>query len=266
MTSPMAYEEELKMVVKELSKKYNFDEKEALKELNIKKEQKNIPLPFCNKILDGCRAVKYNYGLFTQCCKKIEESDLCKSCMKKESESDDPIHRIEERMKKGTTYRDEKGRQVVRYGNIMEKMGISREAAIATAVKYDLEIPETEFEIVKAKRGRPKKDTTTTTPTTTTTTTPPVKKRGRPRKEKANPDVQPGDKLIGELVATAHKKTENIENPKIVEEEEEEEEVEVVRIQYKGKEYFKDANNTVYNADGEEEGIWNETQQLIEVA
>ena len=142
--------------VKKLSKKYKFDNLEASRYLKLSEVKKGkIVLPFCGKINEECcEGIKLNYDLYTQCHNKKESKNLCKSCIK----DDAKYGRIQERVKDGDNFRDPKGKKPVKYGNVMEKLNITKEEAIAEAEKYGLIIPESEFEIYKAKRGRPKKN------------------------------------------------------------------------------------------------------------
>ena len=168
-------------IVIELSKKYNFDVAEALDHLNLdvvvdKSEIKkvrntkkiSIPLPFCGKINEtNCYAIRLNHGLYTQCTNIHSEENgsnpVCITCMRqleKNSNKAPTYGYIRERIEKGEGFRDPKGKSAVNYGNIMEKLKISRNEAESEAEKQGLTIPEKQFDVKKSQRGRPKKDTT----------------------------------------------------------------------------------------------------------
>jgi len=158
-------------VVRKLSKKYDFefDEGVGLLKLSIPtvpvkpltNKPTNIPLPFCGVIFDTCVGIKLNHGLYTQCLSKRTSGDLCKVCYNQsvKNTSGKPTYGlIHERL--DTPYmefKDPKGKCVVNYGNVMEKLGISREQAEDIARKQGIIIPEEQFAVKKKTRGRPKK-------------------------------------------------------------------------------------------------------------
>ena len=184
-----------------LSEKYKFNNREALEYLKLEKKKSKIILPFCGVInKECCEGVKLNYGLYTQCTNKKEKNNLCKQCVK---DGEPRYGRIKERLEQGDNYRDIKGKFPIKYGNIMEKFNITKEEAIEEARKYNLTIPDKEFEIYKAKRGRPKKEVAVSDTESECSIKEP-KKRGRPKKEKTIlSSLAPGDTLIAELVAQA---------------------------------------------------------------
>ena len=61
-----------------------------------------------------------------------------------------------DRVKLGDKFRDPKGKSPVKYGNIMEKLNITREQAKKKQKNMDLQFRK-KIEI-KVQRGRPKKD------------------------------------------------------------------------------------------------------------
>ena len=207
-------------IVKELSAKFGFSIDEAMSHLSlenirvktsdapVKNPKKSgspakIPLPFCGKKIDGlCGAIRLNHGLYTQCMNSASESvdgydgTLCKTC-KKQSETNSnnrPTYGfIEDRIKLGDDFKDPKGKEPVRYANIMTKLNISRTEAERIATNLGLEIDEKEFVLVKRSRGRPKKQSTAVDDTSgsdtesvksTTTNVSEKKGRGRPKKDK----------------------------------------------------------------------------------
>lgn len=198
-------------VVGALAKEYGFDEEAGLKmlgELKVQKEGKSrgvkakrvvpkIIVPFCGVVQDDwCKAVRYNRGLFTQCtnaCKK--DSKFCTTCLKYVSTDGIPQYGlIEERGNEGWT--GPNGKVPVNYGNIMSKISVTKEQAIAEAEKLGWTIPEEQFEVVKTRKGRPAKNAKEADEK--------PKKRGRPKKSK--PVVEgagTGDDLIAQLVQQA---------------------------------------------------------------
>ena len=87
---------------------------------------------------------------------------------------------ISERINKGKEWRDKKGKEAVRYANVMDKLEISREQAEKEASRFGLTIREIEFEMKEVKRGRPKKSVEVSDTESEISVEP--KKRGRPRK------------------------------------------------------------------------------------
>ncbi len=153
-------------------------------EIDIETEYNNysrlamIPLPFDGVKRDGCCALKLNHGLFTQCCDKTtEESELCKTCERGEAR----YGKIDDRISKTEfPFVDPRGKKEVRYGNVMEKLGISKEDAILAASQRGMIIKPEDFEVTKSTRGRPKKKVTEDVESSDEEK--PKKKRGRPRK------------------------------------------------------------------------------------
>ena len=154
-------------------------------EIDIETEYNNysrlamIPLPFDGVKRDGCCALKLNHGLFTQCCDKTtEESELCKTCERGEArygKIDDRITKVD------FPYIDPRGKKEVRYGNVMEKLNISKEDAVLAASQRGMTIKPESFEVTKSTRGRPKKKATEDVDSSDEEK--PKKKRGRPRKD-----------------------------------------------------------------------------------
>ena len=161
----------------------------------------------------------------------------------------------------------------------MEKLNITREDAEREAERLGLKIPEEEFVLKVAKRGRPKKSVEVSD-TDSEKSEPIKKKRGRPRKEKAVvSELATGDDLIAGLLKNAEiEKTEKKELPlnsekieELKEEEEEEEEEEEVEVERftdpnTGIEYYKTEDNVLYSMDQEPVGKWDpKTNTIIPV-
>ncbi len=180
----------------------------------------SVVLPFCGVIVnDWCGGVKFNHGLHTQCTQgKCKDDRYCKTCRKHADNSatgKPPYGDIEDRAKYGVDYRDPKGKQTIPYANIVEKMGISLEAAHAAATTLSWTIPAEQLVKRVAKRGRPAKsaavsDTDSETDDETST----KKKRGRPAKAKVV-KAQTQEDQIAQLVAEAYAET-ALDTPKVV--------------------------------------------------
>jgi len=229
-------------VVVELSKRYGFDIEDAtralkLDELRVEKIERNptkkgsIPLPFCGVINRGCcYGIRLNHGLYTQCTNEISDHTgrhpVCSTCNKqidKNSNNEPTYGYVTTRLEKGDNFRA-KGKGPVNYGNVMDKLNISKADAVKAATELGWTIPECQFEVKRATRGRPKKDATAadTASEISEEDLPQSEKkqRGRPKKDKKVISSNTGDDMIADLVEKANKEPENKEP----EEEEEEEE------------------------------------------
>jgi hypothetical protein len=201
-----------------LAEKHGFDCEESLAEMNLvkpvitKKPAKakvlkpTIPLPFCGTLLTSCCGIRVNHGLHSQCSNAKESSetsgealDYCKTCNKQamSNESGAP-NGGDIRARISGEWSPVKGK-LVSYGNVMEKLNITREKAETEAAKLGLTIPEEQFEVVKGRRGRPKSDTSISS----SDDEKPKKPRGRPKKDKKVLNSSTGDDLISQRVAAA---------------------------------------------------------------
>ena len=222
-------------IVNSLSKKYKFDPDDAVSYLSVNTERcetskeeikitqkTNIPLPFCGVINKTCcQGIRLNYGLYTQCTnapsvynKRFPVCSTCSKQVDKNSNEEPNYGFISDRLEKGDKFRDPKGKSPVNYANIMEKLKITREEAETAAKKLGLTIPEEQFTIKKAARGRPKKDTTADDTASEASSVEPKeqKKRGRPKKNKEVVDVDDiGSKLLEQLSEPIVKKEQSKE-------------------------------------------------------
>ena len=217
-------------VVRELSKKYGFDASEALMGLNLnsvevrvvdekkggragnrKTVQPGIPLPYTGVVKeDWCRGIRLNHGLMSQCTMgRVGEGEFCTTCQRQADKNVNGLPtygHIVGREKDG--WRTPGGKQPTNYGNVMEKLNITREKAISEAEKFGLTIPEEQFEKKAAQRGRPARKGVATSDTDSEDGAPkPGKKRGRPQKDKkviSGSSGGGGDDLIATLMAQAN--------------------------------------------------------------
>ena len=217
-------------VVRELSKKYGFDASEALMSLNLnsvevrvvdekkggragnrKTVQPGIPLPYTGVVKeDWCRGIRLNHGLMSQCTMgRVGEGEFCTTCQRQADKNGNGLPtygHIVGREKDG--WRTPGGKQPTNYGNVMEKLNITREKAISEAEKFGLTIPEEQFEKKAAQRGRPARKGVATSDTESEDGgAKPVKKRGRPKKDKkviSGSSGGGGDDLIATLMAQAN--------------------------------------------------------------
>jgi len=217
------------VVVDELGGKYGFDVTEALEHLGVadmkinrapgkgkkgrekpKKTQATVPLPYCGVTNeDCCRGIRLNHGLMTQCVMACcDGGDYCTTCQNQANKNANGLPtygRIEGRGSAG--WRTPGGKQPVEYGNVMEKLNITRETATQEAAKLGLTIPEEQFAKREAQRGRPAKKKGAATSDTESEDGKPKekKKRGRPKKDKkvVSGSSGTGDDLIASLMHAA---------------------------------------------------------------
>jgi|TARA_B100001093_G_scaffold340344_1_gene325119 hypothetical protein len=279
-------------VMKEVSNKYGIELNSLLKLINIevkeveeieRKALSKIPMPFTGVMcVENCNAIRLNHGLYTQCTNEHSVSkngyDLCKTCVKqteKNSNGKPTYGYIQDRIELGDEFKDPKGKCPVSYGNIMEKLNISRKDVEEEAERLGLKLSEKMFEVKKSQRGRPKKSTDVVD-TASESSEQQKRPRGRPKKEKKTVTEDSSDilkNLITEdLPETRTNKVEE-EEPKLeeehkVEEEEpddsDEEELAVTEFTYKGKKYLKAGDNTLYDVNTHEEiGMWDPEKNKI---
>ena len=124
------------------------------------KEEPSVPLPFVGVVSEGCKGIKFNHGLHTQCGKSAEE-DYCKGCQKQadKNASGKPNYGdIRDRVGVSLLeFRDAKGKQTVPYANVVKKMGLDKEVCMREAAKFNVESPAEHWVERVAKRGRPSK-------------------------------------------------------------------------------------------------------------
>ena len=225
--------------IRACAEEYKFSAEEAISKFGAvevvdgksKKKQKKkketlakpeLTLPFCGIALDGfCQGIKLNRGLYTQCMMMpAGEGQFCTTCARQCASNANGLPNygtIAQRIELGASWTDGKGKAPVNYGNVMLKLNITKETAVAEAAKFGMVIPEEQFEVVKAKKGRPAKAKKEKDPNAA------PKKRGRPKKTKKVVTGGAGDDLIANLVAQAQANTQV--------DEEAEEKVEVVVVE-----------------------------------
>ena len=213
-------------VVKALSEKYKFDYDEAIESVGLDKVKvtqvsgkgkekaargkvsAGIPLPYCGKINEECcRGIRLNHGLMTQCVMlRNGAEEYCKTCQGQATKNGNGLPTYGNISTRGNEgWRTPGGKQPVAYGNVMEKLGISRDEAIRAAQSMGLTINEEQFNKRAAQRGRPSKKVGASTSDTESEDDKPKekKKRGRPKKEKKVVNGSSGDDLIANLMAEA---------------------------------------------------------------
>ena len=137
--------------------KCGYGSYEEMKERVERYKEKRIVLPWSGEV-EGCKEIKYNMGLYTQCGEGEEER--CKSCEKECMKKGEKRYgTIEERKRSGMLeYKDPRGKGVVRYIEIMRKLNLTKEEVIEEGKRQGVKVAECHFEEKSVKRGRPKKE------------------------------------------------------------------------------------------------------------
>ena len=192
------------------SKKRESGKSGKVKKVSVKITAKPaVVLPFCGEIQgDWCKGVKFSHGLHTQCTMGPSGEDTyCKTCRKHADNSatgKPPYGDINDRAAFNVDYRDPKGKLSLPYANVVEKLGINMEAAVAAATTLGWTIPAEQLVKRTSKRGRPAKSAAVSDSDSESEETP-KKKRGRPSKAKVTPPTQ--EDQIAQLVAEAYAET-----------------------------------------------------------
>ena len=270
---------------------------EEMKERVESYKERKIVLPWSGE-KEGCKSLKYNMGLYTQCGESLSGESLsgerkyCVECVKEYSKKGE--HRygtVEERKARGIMeYKDPRGKGVVRYTEIMKKLNLTKEEVLSEAKRQGVEVAECHFEEKSAKRGRPRKEKEVVGE---------KKKRGRPKKEKEMVSNKAGEDLIASLLNESKAEREDpISKPMsgcekatakepVVDPKEkampkepsadkadpkekadtadEEEETVVIKYEIGGITYLKSEDNVLYDMKTHDcVGIWNELTKKID--
>jgi hypothetical protein len=289
----------------ELGLSVKMGKKTERKEKVEKREKPEVPLPFTGLIQENCcHGLKQNHGLLTQCHKKPNGSgEYCQGCQKqadKNASGKPNSGSIEDRMAaftSGKEYRDPKGKAAVAYAKVMQKLKLTEEQVQAEATKQNIELPAELFNAPVAKRGRPKKNpaVTSDTESESSVSNGEPKKRGRPKKTGKPVEVSTTEDLFATIISEAKgnsprpeeqkeakkaskkeakkaSKKEEVKKEEVKKEEvkkeevkKEEPEVKVKKFEFKGKLYYRTADNVLYDPKTQEcMGVFNEESQEID--
>ena len=259
---------------------------------------REVSLPWCGVLYEGCTGLLYNGGLYTQCGVK-SEGKYCVGCIGRK-ESGKWKGDVSDRMKCKIGEYSVGGKKEISYMKWLSKKGVSREMAEREASSRGISIPLVHFEggMLNEKEQvvesvvepvvesvvEPVVESVVESvvepvvesvvepvvesvvePVVESVVEPVKKKRGRPRKEKSVSSNNEGEDLIASLLnerKDQDKKapTDNVEN----EESLEEEETLVIKIEIDGKTYLKSEDNTVFDFMSHDElGRWNEKENKI---
>lgn len=153
-----------------------------------------VVLPFLG-VLDGCcKGVIRNNNLYTQCIGLPKSGDLCNKCAKGQS-TGKFLGLITDRKVGESEFNT--GMKVVKispYVDVVRKLNLSKELAVAEAVRFGWSLSDSYFDEKEKSRGRPKKEKVVDEGKKD-------KSRGRPKKDKKVVSGGGGDDLIAKLVA-----------------------------------------------------------------
>lgn len=182
--------------------------------------------PFCGVVYEGyCMGLRPAGGLFTQCNNHAtHDGGFCSTCFKQAQKNPDNKPNngvIQDRMAVGAfEFRNKKGQAPTPLIKVLEKVGVDRDAFEKTHAEFiassgiTADIPQENWEVKVAKRGRPKKSVTI-----------------------QEPDNQTDDMVANVIVAEAQ------------EEDEDDDETEVEKVEIDGKSYLKTEDGSLYNED-----------------
>lgn len=166
--------EDLKPATKKEKVQKQKQEKETKTSATVavaeEKEKEKVPMPWTGLVdFATCVGLKAQYGLFLQCGKTcdpksrvftIDNHDcrFCSDCVKKcDEQGNHPVGTMDQRIEAGVgKYVNAKtGKKETLYIDALEKMGITKEEALAAAEKRGFQIPDWMLEKAEKKRGRP---------------------------------------------------------------------------------------------------------------
>jgi hypothetical protein len=180
------------------------------KKTEEEEEKDKIPMPWTGGVdFTTCVGLKSQYGLFIQCGKACDMSSdsfqidnhecrFCNDCSKKCDENGKhSVGTMEERIEAGVgKYVNAKtGKKESLYIEVLEKMKITKEQALASAAKRGFQIPDWMLEKTEKKRGRP---ATTAAAAAATAST----KEDATTKTKEKKPRQPRTKKTAAIIAT----------------------------------------------------------------
>ncbi len=213
-------------------KQQDKQEKEAAKEAAAKLTPIPKHTPFCGVVYEGyCTGLRPAGGLFTQCTNPASKGGFCATCFKQSQKNPDNKPNngvIQDRMAVGAfEFRNKKGQAPTPLAKILEKNGIDRtefeksHAEFVATAGITAEIPQENWVVKVAKRGRPKKSVTIQEPS------------------------QQSDDMIANVIVAETQKEEVVAE----EQDDDEDETEVEKIEIDGKSYLKTEDGTLYHED-----------------
>jgi len=137
-----------------------------------------LPVPFCGKSVDGwCSGIRPNGGLYTQCSNEPDgDFPYCVTCRRQVTKNENGLPNggdIGERIAKGIDWRSPKGIAPMRVANVLNKSkkvitDELRSAITDAAGLFGWTVPDDEWIVKPASRGRPRKTKSAVVDTTAT--------------------------------------------------------------------------------------------------
>jgi len=137
-----------------------------------------LPVPFCGKSVDGwCSGIRPNGGQYTQCSNEPDgDSPYCATCQRQATKNAHGLPNggdIGDRIAKGDKWRCPKGKAPIRLANFLKKSGKEHTDELhaeitEAAAAFGWTIPDDEWMVKSASRGRPRKTKTAVVDTTAT--------------------------------------------------------------------------------------------------
>lgn len=118
-------------------------------------------MPWTGKVVETwCQGLRPNGGMLSQCIMAPKCDGLCSTCFKQmKNDGKTKCGTVQDRIaadQAGKDYKNpETGKTAVSFGVFLAKQKIDRDAAIAEAAKFGIEIPESHFEVPQKRKGRP---------------------------------------------------------------------------------------------------------------
>ena len=293
--------EEPKKKKEEVPKKKKEEPKKKKEEPKAKYEKPKFVLPWTGVVVPTwCKGLRPNKDLLSQCNQKPKSDGLCATCFKQfQTDGKTKCGTVDDRLAadaEGRVYKNpETGKAPALYGAVLKKIKVSREDAEAEAAKFGITIPEEQFEVPRAKKGRPPSTKPKTkgedmlnemiakavaavssTEESESETEQPAPKspmvKQAPEPVESTPESMPplaeaDDVYEAETVANSEPKKESnsAEADYDAETEDEEEEIKVERFEHDGTKYLRDvAHNILYDEKTQEAvGVWDPETQTI---
>ena len=289
-----------KLAEKRAAKKALKEKKESEKKESEKKEEPKekyekpkFVLPWTGVVVPTwCQGLRPNKDLLSQCNQKPKSDGLCATCFKQfQNDGKTKCGTVDDRLAadaEGRVYKNpETGKAPALYGAVLKKMKVSREDAEAEAAKFGITIPEEQFEVPRAKKGRPPSTKPKTkgedmlnemiakavAAVSSTEESESETEQSAPKSPvESTPEAMPAlveaeNVFEAETVANSEPKkaTNSAEADYDAETEDEDDEIKVERFEHDGTKYLRDvAHNILYDEKTQEAiGVWDPATKTI---
>lgn len=143
------------LIVKELAQHYKFNYVEALDFIGLL--GKKILIPYDGTVMrNRCKAIKWSYGLHTQCRNHYEENS--RYCFKCNVRVGGILADINDRLKCGIfNFTDKKNRRTITWMDYIKKKKLDDKKCLKYFTDIGITIKKEQLEVNTKQRGRPKK-------------------------------------------------------------------------------------------------------------